>query len=201
MRHLAFVIILFAFAADVAAQEQTLIKSDFEKGGFGGPVVKFTSINNQSAIMLGGRGGWIINHSLVLGGGIYGVVNDVDAPEGILPLEGPLDSEFGYLGFEVEYIVHPKSLLHLNIYSLIGGGATNFVKDVGSVTKSNEQVGESHFMFVLEPAVNAELNVTTWFHLNVGVSYRVTSGVNQEGLNDGDFSNMAASLTFKFGRF
>jgi hypothetical protein len=199
MRHLVFVIMLFAFAANMSAQE--LIKDDFESGGFGGPVIKFTSINNQSALMLGGRGGWIINHSLVLGGGIYGVVNEINAPEGVLPLEGPLDIEFGYLGFEVEYIFHPMSLFHFSIYTLIGGGATNFVKDVGPVTESNEQAGESHFMFVLEPAIGAELNITTWFHLNGGVSYRVTGGVNQVGLNDRDFSNIAATLTFKFGKF
>jgi hypothetical protein len=202
MRHLVFVILLFAFAADVAAQEeQTLFKGEYEKGGFGGPVVKFTSINDQSAVMVGGRGGWILNHSLVLGGGGYGVVTEVNAPEGALPLEGPLDIEFGYGGFEVEYIIHPKSLVHFSIYTLIGGGVTNFVKDVGAVTESNEQAGESHFMFVLEPTVNAELNVTTWFRLNAGMSYRLTSGVNQEGLNDSDFSGMAATLTFKFGKF
>jgi len=201
MRHLLFIIMLFVFASDVAAQEQTLFKGDFEKGGFGGAVVKFTSINDQSAVMVGGRGGWIINHSLVLGGGVYGVVTEVNAPAGVLPLERPLDIEFGYGGFEMEYIIHPKSLVHFSIYTLIGGGVTNFVKDVGAVTESNEQAGESDFMFVLEPAVNAELNVTTWFHLNGGVSYRLTSGVNQEGLNDCDFSGMAATLTFKFGKF
>jgi hypothetical protein len=125
MRHLIYVIMLYAFATDVSAQE--VIKDDSGSGGFGGPVVKLTSVNHQSAVMFGGRGGWIINHSLMLGGGLYGVVNDVDAPEGVLPLEGPLDIEFGYLGFEVEYIIHPKSLFHYSIYTLIGGAATNFV--------------------------------------------------------------------------
>jgi hypothetical protein len=56
-------------------------------------------------------------------------------------------------------------------------------------------------MFVLELAANAEMNITTWFHLNAGVSYRVTGGVNQVGLSDRDFSNVAATLTFKFGSF
>jgi len=203
MRQLVFVIMLVAFAVGVAAQEeQTLFKGNFEKtGGFGGPVVKFTAINNQSAVMVGGRGGWIINHSLVLGGGGYGVASEVDAPAGVLPMKGPLDIEFGYGGFELEYIIHPRSLVHFSLYTLIGGGATNFVKDVGAVTDSNEQAGESDFVFVLEPAVNAELNVTTWFHLNAGVSYRLVTGVKQEGLENRDFSGIAATLTFKFGKF
>jgi hypothetical protein len=202
MRQLLFIIILYAFAVNVASQEeQTLFKSEFEKGGFGGPVVKFTRVNDQNALMIGGRGGWIINHSIILGGGAYGVVTEVDAAAGILPSEGPLDIEFGYGGFEIEYVNNPKSLVHYSIYALIGGGAANFVKDVGSVSESNEQVGETDFMFVFEPAVNAELNITTWFRLNAGLSYRLTSGANQEGLSDSDFSGITATITFKFGRF
>ncbi len=57
------------------------------------------------------------------------------------------------------------------------------------------------FVFVLEPAVNAELNVTTWFRLNAGVSYRFVTGVTQVGLDNGDFSGPTATLTFKFGTF
>ena len=201
MRFRAFIVMLFAFAVSASAQEKTLFKGDVEMGGFGGPVVKYTTINDQGALMVGGRGGWIINHSLVIGGGGYGVVSEVDAPEGSLPEEGPLDIEFGYAGFELEFILHPNSLTHFSIYTLIGGGSANYVKDVGAVTESDEQAGESDFVFVLEPAINAELNVTTWFRLNAGVSYRLVSGIEQERLKDRDFSGVAATLTFKFGKF
>jgi hypothetical protein len=87
-------IVLCTFTVSVAAQEETLFKGDIQTGGFGGPVIKLTRINDQGALMVGGRGGWIINHCLALGGGGYGIVNDVDSPEGVLPLEGPLDISF-----------------------------------------------------------------------------------------------------------
>lgn len=99
MRIRTFVVMLIACAADLVAQEQTLLKSEGERGGFGGPVIKFTSVNGQAAILVGGRGGWIFDHSLAIGGGAYTVVNEIDAPKDALPLEGPLDIEFGYLGF------------------------------------------------------------------------------------------------------
>ena len=201
MRLLTLVIPLVALTTDLTAQEETLLNLAGEKGGFGAAVVKFTSVNGQGAIMVGGRGGWILNHSLVLGGGAYAVVNEINAAPEILPFEGPLDIEFGYLGFEVEYIFNPNSLTHYSLYAFIGGGATNFVKDVGPVWRSNEQVGETAFMFVLEPAANAEVNVTPWFRLNAGVSYRVVAGVSQVGLKDSDFTGLTATLTFKFGRF
>ena len=192
-------LMILLMIADLIAQEQTLLKDEHENSGFGGLVLKFTNINKQNAVMIGGRGGWILDHSLVLGGGGYAVINE--APVNALPLEGPLDIEFGYIGFELEYIFDPTSLYHLSIYTLLGGGATNFVKDVGPLSSSNEQAGETAFMFVMEPAVNAELNMTEWFRLCVGISYRMTIGVDQEMLDDSDFSGVNGTLTFKFGKF
>ena len=200
MRCVAVVVALLVSATNVAAQEQTLFKGG-EMGGFGGPVVKFTTVNDRGVVMVGGRGGWIIGHSLMLGGGGYGVVTEVDAPEQVLPGNGPLDIQFGYGGFELEYIVHPNSLGHFSVGTLIGGGDTHFVRDVGPVTKSTQTVGESDGVFVMEPAVNAELNVTPWFRLNAGASYRWVSGIDQAGLKNGDFSGMTGTLILKFGKF
>lgn len=78
--------LLFAIITlPVFAQEQTLIGSgEIENGGFGGPVVKVTSINGESAVFVGGRGGWIINHTFVLGGAGYGLVTNVNAKKLIL---------------------------------------------------------------------------------------------------------------------
>jgi hypothetical protein len=203
MRYLVVIVVLFVLAAEATPQEDVLFKGDVQRGGFGGPVLKYTSIKDQGALMVGGRGGWIINHRLVLGGGGYGVFTEVDAPHGVMPELEPidLDIEFGYGGFEIEYIFHPNRLTHFSLYTLIGGGGSNFVRDVGPVTESNEQIGESDVMFVLEPAVNGELNVTKWFRLNAGLSYRFVTGVDQPGLDDGDFRGAAGTLGLKFGTF
>lgn len=201
MRCVVLVMLVSLLATAVAAQEEVLFKGDIARGGFGGPVLKYTSIRDQGALMIGGRGGWIINHALVIGGGGYGVFTEVNAPQGALPEEGPLDIEFGYGGFEMEYIFHPNSLTHLSIYALVGAGGNNFVKDVGSVLDSNEQAGESDFVLVLEPALNGELNVTKWFRLCGGLCYRLVNGVDQPKLDNSDFSGVAATLTFKFGSF
>ena len=67
--------ILIAFAiltipvATAAQNAQTLMGSDIRHGGFGGPVVKFTEIDGQFGVLVGGRGGWIINDSFVIGAG------------------------------------------------------------------------------------------------------------------------------------
>jgi hypothetical protein len=201
MRRLLFLMVLCVCANLAAAQEETLFQGPMEKGGFGGPVVKYTAIKGQGALMIGGRGGWVLNHALVLGGGGYGIVTEVDADADVWPEEGPLDIEFGYGGFEVEYIVHPNSLAHVFFYNLIGGGTARYVADVGPVSESNDQVGASDSVFVLEPAAGAELNVTDWFHVQGAVSYRLVSGVNRVGLQDKDLSGAAGTLAFKFGHF
>ncbi|HLE33031.1 MAG TPA: hypothetical protein VJB38_10510 [Bacteroidota bacterium] len=200
MRTVAFFVLMFMIAAIAAGQEETLFEGETETSGFGAPVLKYTNIRNQGALMFGGRGGWIINHTFVIGGGGYSVVTDVNAPATVYPFAQPLDIKFEYGGLEVEYLFNPNSLGHFGLYILIGGGTIRYVKDIGE-GDSNQQTGENDYVFVLEPAVTGELNVTTWFRLNAGLSYRHVSGVTQVGLKQSDFAGLTGTLTFKFGTF
>lgn len=59
---LAFFIALLNIMATAAFSEETLLDIDIESTGFGGPVLKYTQIDNVPCQMIGGRGGWIINH-------------------------------------------------------------------------------------------------------------------------------------------
>ena len=58
-----------------AQEAQTLLGSEIRNGGFGGPVVKFTTVDSDFGVLVGGRGGWIINDSFVIGAGGYGLAN------------------------------------------------------------------------------------------------------------------------------
>jgi hypothetical protein len=69
MKKFVFLLVI-VFTLPVLAQEATLINGEIESGGFGGPVLKVTSINGENAVLVGGRGGWIINHSFVLAAGV-----------------------------------------------------------------------------------------------------------------------------------
>ena len=45
-------------------KQDTLFKSGKVKhGGFGGPVLKVSSIKDSGRVLVGGRGAWLINHS------------------------------------------------------------------------------------------------------------------------------------------
>ena len=74
---IAFWLLAFLPIGLSAQADQTLTGPYIESGGFGAPVVKMTSMMDEFAVLLGGRGGWILNRTFVLGGGGYGLVNDV----------------------------------------------------------------------------------------------------------------------------
>ena len=180
------------------AQEQTLVGSgEMSNGGFGGPVVKYTQIKNEPAVLVGGRGGWIINHTFVIGGGGYGLVNQIEA-DYLVDFNQPYIN-FGYGGLELEYIIQSDRLVHFSIYTLIGAGGVNY-RDKYYNDWYNWDFHSDEF-FVLEPALNVEVNITSFFRINAGASYRYISGLSYNDLSNEDFSGFSGVLTFKFGSF
>ena len=169
------------FIAD--AQEQTLISGEIESGGYGGPVVKLSGVNNELGLFMGGRGGWIINHAFIIGGGGYGLANDLFVSSKKLG--------FGYGGPELGYVFLSDSLLHFTLHTLIGFGGVSFEDDPASADE----------VFVLEPEATVVLNVTRFFRIAAGVSYRFVTGVTASGLSDASLSGLSGLLVFKFGTF
>ncbi len=55
---------------------QTLFDPHSGTGGYGAFTIGYTQINGRDAILMGGRGEWIIGHGFGLGLGGYGFVND-----------------------------------------------------------------------------------------------------------------------------
>jgi hypothetical protein len=105
-------------------QEDTLIKGGIDSGGFGAVVFRFGEVADQFATLQGVRGGWIINHQFVIGAGFYGVSNEIC-------LDDDRDCrfrelEFGYGGFEFEYIGLWDRVAHYTLQLLIGGGGVSY---------------------------------------------------------------------------
>jgi hypothetical protein len=164
MRKLITASIISAFlvvAISAMSQEQTLIRGDMEHGVFGGPALKVTQPYNDVGVMIGGRGGWIINHTLSIGAGGYGQINDnVDAP-----LPGRY-LNVGYLGGILEFIILSDRPTHLSVNTLIGVGGVNHLKrGWGSEDQYWGWHNESDGFFVAEPGVDLVLNVTRSFRV------------------------------------
>ena len=188
MKQLLITLTLLVLPSMLLAQERTLVGHHMESGGFGAPVLKLSQVRGQFAVFVGGRGGWIINHKFVIGGGAYGLASDVPMPTS--PLRRGL--EFGYGGFELEYIIASDNVIHATLMSLVGGGGIRI---------DNYGWWEHDGVFVLEPAGSIELNVTTFFRLGIGGGYRWVTDVNSAFLTNADMTEWFGSFAFKFGKF
>jgi hypothetical protein len=181
--------------AATAQQAETLFSGEVSHGGFGGPAVKIGPVAGATGVWIGGRGGWIINldpeHTISLGGGGYGLVSDHR-----MPGNDELFALNGYGGFILEYTNKSYRIVHFTATSLIGaGGLMLRDRDFEEV----EDDADSYFVF--EPGLNAELNVTNFFRISAGATYRITSGISRFGFSDSDFSGLNGVITLKFWKF
>src|SRR5512136_2735542 len=85
MRRILIVLMLLLTAGPASAMVLRQRQRADGNGHFGAPVLKFTTVRDQGALMFGGRGGWNLTPSLTLGGGLYATVTEVDAPWQAVP--------------------------------------------------------------------------------------------------------------------
>jgi hypothetical protein len=189
------ILVVFTLAPSVFARRQeTLIRGRVHHGYFGGAVSKFTTVNDNFEVLLGGRGGWIIDRTFSIGLAGYGLVTRVrDDYE----LDGrPIRVEFGYGGVELAYILNSDRLIHYEFSTLIGGGAMHYFGTHG------EEEPQDDGFFVLEPGASVVLNITTFSRAALGVSYRWVSAVDfEEALSSSEMCGPAVSLMMNFGAF
>lgn len=185
-----------------AQRDETLLgrRGVSSVGGFGGPVVKFSRMAGADAVISGGRGGVILNRRLVIGGGGYAVASenirtDFRFDDGSSPA-----LRLAYGGIEFEYITRPRELVHATVSVLLGGGAASYQSTSTTDGTISTRTLESD-VFVAEPGVNLEVNVTRWFRPGIGVGYRYVNGSDLPGTTDGALGGAVGTLTFKFGAF
>ncbi len=178
----------------VLAQEETLISGGFESGGFGGPAWKMTLLDGDFGILTGGRGGWIINHTFVIGGGGYNTLWDIKT--GRQTADGvPLYLEMGYGGLEITYIHTSDRLIHYTVNTLLGAGHARLEEHNPQIEYASDR------FYVIEPGVNMEINVYRWVRICVGATYRFITGFETEDLSSTDLSGPSGVITLKFGVF
>ena len=164
-------------------------------GGFGGPAVKLTQIDSELGVLAGGRGGWILDGSWVIGGGGYVLVNGGNFDHVTNAQGDPGELEMAYGGLELGYVHCPDESVHVALGLLIGSGGVTWNRNGQSGN------GTDDGFFVAEPELDVVLNVTRSFRAALGVSYRLTQGVELFDLGDAELSGLAGIVTLKFGSF
>ncbi len=181
---------------------QTLFDPHSGSGGYGAFTIGYTSINSKDAILMGGRGAWVIGHGFGLGLGGYGFINDAtynSAEDLNYSLAG------GYGGLIMEPIIYGWFPVHLSFPILIGaGGVANTAYTSNYYDPYEYYDGwmvESAAFFAAEFGVEVEFNLVRFFRLAVFGSYRYTSDIIMTDIPVDALRGWSAGMTFKFGSF
>lgn len=187
------------------SDQETLFSStgDIEHGGYGCGVVKASPIDGQTQLLMGGYGGWFVNHTFMIGFGGYGMTSTLSASDAAPKLEGKTPYVgMGYGGLVLEYTINSDKLIHFAGQLLIGAGGAGYSWGNQLIeTDANFNDSPSDSYFAAEFGANVELNITSFFRLGLGGSYRFASGLDLVGLTDKDISGPSGNLIFKFGKF
>jgi hypothetical protein len=201
MKILSVIAMSLLLASSSSGQEQTLFNDNsLESGGYGALVWKSTSINDHYGTLLGVRGGWIINHTIALGAAVYSLANNIKAD-----VAGPFGQDYINLtfgGLDAEYILNSDDVVHWSFHSLIGAGGVGFRR--AWQKDWDRHSNEDHDMrgfFIVEPGVNLDVNITSWFRTSLGASYRFVSGADSPAATNSDLRGVSGMLTLRFGRF
>ena len=92
---------------------------NWEIGGYGSSELRMTTVNGDFAILMGGRGGLIINHKWVIGGGGWSVKNNLKLDNNS---QNPTQLNMKYGGVFVAYIFSPADPTPFGIDLFLVGG-------------------------------------------------------------------------------
>lgn len=165
---------------------------EVDHGGYGALVIRASKLKGDTGLFIGGRGGWLINHHLAIGGGGFGQVLSIEDPE-----SEDAYLHFGYGGGFFAYHLFPQYAVHAVVGALVGAGAVAYSQR-GEGTRSRD---EADAVFVLEPSLDLEINMVSFARLLVGISYRWVADVDLPRTRAKDLSGLAFGAGIEFGYF
>lgn len=201
-------------------QKQDEIKTLFRKGKehkkpvigyFIGPEAAYTQFTgNKNVILLGLSMGATFNHWISVGLSGYGIINS-----GNIEYENLVYDEYdqkwqsanlygGYGGLLLEFLVLPKSPVHISFPVLIGGGGLTYMYRPEYIDKydwGGYQTVDWDAFFVVQPGVRVEFNIVKFFRIGIGASYRYTPDLDLVNTSSSLINQFNANLSLKFGKF
>lgn len=186
--YLTLVASLAAASLPATARDTLIDMDNARSGGYGGPLVKFGPLGDDDAILLGGEGAATFtsgDHSLLLGGAGYGLVNEP-------AWSGDRTLDLGYGGLLLGYTHRPDQLVHLESKVLLGAGSVSLIE-------ANGADDDGRFL-VSEVSLTGEVNLTDFLEIGVGGAYRFASDPAIDGVSASDLSGPSLILSFQFGQ-
>ena len=180
---------------------KTLLGNGTKVRGFGSLDIRMTEFKDELGLLLGAHGGIILNNHFVIGLGGYGLSSNYRFEAG-----ESLEDYYlygGYGGLILGGIFSPKEVVHIYTPVLIGAGGME-VRDHNLLNSFHVPpfgYVENSAFFVVEPGLEVEINITRFFKLGIGASYRFISETDLELVSNKDLSGFSGGLSLKFGKF
>ena len=184
---------------------KSLLGKENDLNGFGALDLKVGDFVGERALLMGAYGGFIINRKYLFGVAGYGLLTNVEF-DGNVPGDSeikPLNLHGGYGGMLIGLTIAPRELIHISMPIVLGAGSVEVSdKDffVNNPADSEFTVENSAF-FIVEPGLELEFNITKYFRVGAGATYRHIAGTELVNISDEDLRGFSGMLSFRFGRF
>jgi len=161
--------------------------------------IGYSNIDKQRAFIYGGKTELLVAHSIGFG---VGGIGFFDFSHYDNTLQKHVLLKGGYCGLYIEPILFPKLPVHLSFPLLLGAGEiVTQTWDMPTYEYLNNEV-----FLIAEPAVELNLNITRYFSIALGASYKFTSLFNvatsrTSPLSPDALKNWNYIMTFKFEWF
>jgi hypothetical protein len=216
MKKIKFALLLVILASLVTigrAQEQEMKylfggKGKTKVSGFIAPIMEYSAMGSDFAFFMGGGGAILLNQTFFFGGYGEGLTTPYEKEIIINPIYSYKTTQrigWGHGGLWMGYIHHSQAPIHAGISSKFGWGTISPWEDD---YKPNYDSEFADHVFVIIPQVEVEFNFFKWLKLNVGVGYRVVTGIDKKYdwsddliYDKKDFNKPQATMTLMFGFF
>ncbi len=183
--------------------QHTLFTGITSSGAYGATTYRYGMIGGRNAFSNGGRGAWIVNHKLALGaeGLSFRTTSENDTL-----LNNNYRITGGYGGFLFEPILFSSKPVHISLPVVLGVGKLAYSSKINQKTENNDE--DSKIFWVVEPGIELELSVVSFFRLSFGAYYRFATRTelnyltgNKIDVSSDALNNFSFGITFKFGKF
>lgn len=185
---------------------------ELHHGGWGALTSHHTRLLEKDALLVGARGGWLINHRVTIGFAGHGLVTPVGnvAYDAHVQAQGEVlrsksSLQMGYGGLFIEPVIAYRSPLHVSLPLIVGAGGVGYGYTSrlpeGADPQSGYRTSDAQAFFVVEPGIELELNVIPLVRVGIGASYRYTSDVDLPETAKDALHGINAGLTVKVGCF
>lgn len=160
---------------------------------YAGPILQFTSLDNDFSFFVGGKGGWAFNKKV-----LFGLEGYLLKSANMSRDNNDKELSFTYGGIFVGYVIDltPKVQLIPTVLSAWGSLGERKVEPDGDHVffKATDD------LIVLQPELELEINLIKSLKMGFGVNYRVSKGVDSKNYNNDDFSGLGGTFALKFRR-